>query len=430
VHDYIFEDMDVANLYKCHAAANSIGNEVAFYFPSRKHPWYVGPAGGPGSDTDPPPSIPADVNLLTLPNSFDAWAQNAASAQISGFGPDGATPATRLGASVDAGEHYIEHPDTSVQSQETYTYSVYAHTTTDWNLGLRMTTGNQATVFALFNLSTHTLVNSGGPVGTPLPPPFEKFYPSFISAGVETDALATGAAGNGWYRFTLTFKSDVGPAARVSVSVISGTDWSFTGDGLVKFITVWGAALNTGDTAVDPEVEQLNPIGTMLSNEPNRYVKLNPVEQGRPWDSGILGRTAWINNNVFGMPLGADLNFRIQQHERGFDDDDQPMRGVYAEMGYSRIGDGTQMASIHQCQPDFKWFGQNGAVNLTLKTASYAQAQPVIYGPYSMTPTTRFFNPRARGHYVAVRYDWAERRGFSARAGAVMMKTKPTGRMP
>jgi hypothetical protein len=168
--------------------------------------------------------------------------------------------------------------------------------------------------------------------------------------------------------------------------------------------------------------------GTVLSNEPDHYVKMNT--NGPAWDKGVLGRTAWINTNIFGPPLGADLNYRVQQHETGFDDDDQPMRGVFAETGYSEIGDGTVIPMVDQCQPDFKWFGKNGGVNLTLKSLSYAGSKPRSHGPWSMTETTQFFNPRARGRHVAVRFDWVARRGFSARLGATLMRFKPAGKRP
>ena len=107
-----------------------------------------------------------------------------------------------------------------------------------------------------------------------------------------------------------------------------------------------------------------------------RSLRQDEHSTGPAWDSGVLGRTAWINTNIFGPPLGADLNYRVQQHETGFDDDDQPMRGVFAETGYAEIGDGTTIPMVDQCQPDFKWFGKNGAVNLTLKTLSYAGSKP------------------------------------------------------
>jgi hypothetical protein len=165
---------------------------------------------------------------------------------------------------------------------------------------------------------------------------------------------------------------------------------------------------------------------TVLSNEPTNYAKLTTTEQA--WDSGFLGRTAWINNNVFGMPLGADLNYRIQQHERGFDDDDQPMRGVFAETGFTAVASGTQVVQIDQCMPDFKWFGQGGAVNLTLTSRAFPSGKEFNFGPYSMTEDTQWFDPRMRSRFLALRYDWVPRKGYSARVGAVTMEVKPAGR--
>ena len=174
------------------------------------------------------------------------------------------------------------------------------------------------------------------------------------------------------------------------------------------------------------ETDDSGPV--ILSNEPNHYVKLTTTEPA--WDSGKLGRTAWINQNVFGMPLGADLNRRIQQHERGYDDDDQPMRNVYVESGFSALAEGNQIMSIDKCEPDFKWFGRNGGVNLSFTGRGYAGGKDFAYGPWSMTETTQFFNPRLRQKYVSVRYDWAARKGFSARVGALKLNAKQAGRRP
>ena len=171
-----------------------------------------------------------------------------------------------------------------------------------------------------------------------------------------------------------------------------------------------------------------DPQPTVLSNEPTHYVKFTTTEPA--WDSGKLGRTAWINQNIFGMPLGADLNHRVQQHERGFDDDDQPMRGVYLETGYSALGDATQIPMIDQCQPDFKWFGKNGGVSLTLRTQSYAGSQPITYGPWSMTETTQFFNPKCAWSVCLCPVRLGGAQGFSARVGATLMRVKQAGRRP
>jgi len=158
-------------------------------------------------------------------------------------------------------------------------------------------------------------------------------------------------------------------------------------------------------------------------------VKFNVLEKA--WDSGKLKRSAWIDSSVWGTPLGADSSTKlIQQHEQGYDDDDQPMRDVFAESGYTELGDGTMMLSIDQVQPDFKWFGQHGEVTVTLKTINYPGGPVQNHERFSMTPDTQYFNPRARARYAAMRYEWSPLKGFSARVGSTTFRVKPSGRRP
>jgi hypothetical protein len=162
------------------------------------------------------------------------------------------------------------------------------------------------------------------------------------------------------------------------------------------------------------------------------------------WDSGRQSRSAWLDESVWGMPLGADTTLmlpapgatlseprnRIQQHEVGFDDDDQPMTGVFVETGYTELGDGTAIMLIDQCHPDLKWFGLNGGVKISLRGTNYPQGPNHLYGPFSMTPGTQWFNPRVRARYSAIRYDWEPVKGFSARVGATTFHVKPAGKLP
>ena len=65
---------------------------------------------------------------------------------------------------------------------------------------------------------------------------------------------------------------------------------------------------------------------------------------------------------------------------------------VFAETGYTELGDGSVMLSIDQVQPDFKWFGRDGEVTVTLKTTNYAGGPVQNHERYSMTPSTQFFS--------------------------------------
>ena len=161
------------------------------------------------------------------------------------------------------------------------------------------------------------------------------------------------------------------------------------------------------------------------------YVKYNATSQ--LWDYGTgLDRTAWIDQNVFGPPLAVDSDLIIQQHEIGYDADDGPMEGVYALSGFAKMSEGSDIIYLDEFIPDFKWFGTNGAVSITFWTINYPgdEDDQVMYGPFSITPTTRFIRLDCRGRQLAFRIDWGAREGFSARLGAPTINVKPAGKIP
>jgi hypothetical protein len=266
-----------------------------------------------------------------------------------------------------------------------------------------------------FNPTTGTeVVGSRGEVGG--------VHVTNVSAVTDSFATGIGTGGNGWLRYTVTFTSDDSPSMNLAYALASGINRAYTGSG--QFAYVWAPQLDAGG-----QVLVYNPSGPVaVQNEPTHYIKLNT--QLNAWDSGQLTRTAWLDQSIWGMPLGADENRLVQQHERGFDADGEPMEDVFVESGFTELGDGSIMTSVHQCHPDLKWFGNNGEVQVRLKARNYPEDVESVYGPFSVTPTTRFFDPRLRGRYIALRYDWSPILGFSARVGAMTYRAKPTGRRP
>ena len=464
VWDYIFEDLDSVNLNKCHAAPNSTTNEMAFYFAS-KHTL-----------------IDVDRNLLLFSQQFDdltRWKLTNALAQrfsvyktlyvyepqyvISGwfmdaglspvswwdrdiqselenliFAPDGSDTTFLLSETAVNGTHSVSQTIDKAGERITYTLSIYAHDSSTRNLTLRAV-ASLGEAYATFDVTTGNVLASG--VSTP------RF--ALLTATVLTDALATDRltpTSNGWRRYVLSFTSDDSPTLELFFHITKGTELSYMGEP-PKGVLIWGAQLVLGADPLPYEKTE----GTQRQNETRFYVKVNTAE-GMAWDSGRIGRSAWLDESVWGTPLGADITALppprgvvvpaftgaprtpprnlIQQHEIGFDDDLDPMVGVFAETGMTELGDGTMMMLIDQCQPDLKWFGRDGAVNVSLRAANYAQGPKHLFGPWSMTPETQWFNPRVRTHYVSVRYDWQALRGFSARVGLTTFHVKPCGRMP
>lgn len=171
------------------------------------------------------------------------------------------------------------------------------------------------------------------------------------------------------------------------------------------------------------------------TGECDSYVKYNVVEGlwdfgGRVASNVAFTRTCWTDNNIFGTPLGGDVNYRVQEHEVGYDDDGSAMANVFAETGYNRISEGANMVFADQCQPDMKWFGNDGGVSYFFKTVKYGAGPESNYGPYTVNPFTQFFSLRIRARLISMRIEWQEKLGFSARLGAPVIRISPDGTVP
>jgi len=443
VWDFIFNDVDTVNINKCHAAPNSTTNEVAFYFPSLN--MSLMPSGnlllwsvalwqaGVWAPTGATATIYALFKALYLYEPqyrLSGWLDDSGIALVSWWdrdlggtvttyilAPDGSGANVNLQELATTGLHEIRQTIAKTTTATTYTFSIYAHVSSTRNLTLRAGS-NLGYAYATFNVTNGTVVASG--VTSPL---FVMNSATVITEQTQT-ITASGPGGNGWMRYIMTFTSDTENTLYVALNDTNGAVLSYLGvppNGCL----IWGAQLVQGGQPLDFQVTG----GTLTQNEPAHYVKFNVVENNA-WDSGALERTAWLDNNVWGTPLGADANNLVQQHERGYDADTVAMSGVFAESGFTEIGDGSMMMMVDEVQPDFKWFGANGGVRVSLRAANYPQGPRHLFGPYTMTPTRQYFSPRVRARYVAVRYDWEPVKGFSSRVGACTYRLKPAGRRP
>lgn len=166
------------------------------------------------------------------------------------------------------------------------------------------------------------------------------------------------------------------------------------------------------------------------TGECDKYIKVNLWLQPYVWDYGDLVRTVWEDNSIFGPPLAGDGNFRIQQHEIGYDDDDVAMAGVFAESGYASMQSGTGVMGIDRMEPDLKWFGTSGSVAVTLVGINYSGGNPEDIGPFTVTPTTTYYTMHTRYRFFAMKVAWASVKGFSARIAAIAFGVKGAGTRP
>lgn len=169
--------------------------------------------------------------------------------------------------------------------------------------------------------------------------------------------------------------------------------------------------------------------------EIDSYAKLN-VAEGL-WDYGRLVRTAWIDESIFGNPIGAhptaSTGTNIYQHEIGYDDNGVAMQDVFAESGYVDISDGTVFMFMDWLIPDFIWKTTNSTtqprVNITIYTKYYpSDANPATIGPFTITPSTQYVSFRTRARQMAIK---VESDAFDTfwRIGAIRVRTAPAGKV-
>jgi hypothetical protein len=166
--------------------------------------------------------------------------------------------------------------------------------------------------------------------------------------------------------------------------------------------------------------------------EIDSYVKYNTLI-GAPngWDYGDLSRTAWIDQSVLGQPIGADgESFRLQQHETGYNNDNQPMQSSF-DTGYFVLQDGDVLAFVDQFWPDMRWAAgiatDQAQVQLTFLVKSYPNDTIHAYGPFDLTTSVTYVTPRVRGRLVSLRFESHDMDSFW-RLGGNRYRWQPDGR--
>ena len=171
------------------------------------------------------------------------------------------------------------------------------------------------------------------------------------------------------------------------------------------------------------------------SNTNDLYVKYD-IETGQ-WDYGSLDRVAWADQSVLGMPLGADANGYIYQHETGYNNNLLPMTS-YFKTGYMALNEADNLVFIDQIWPNMKWQTTDLATDpavlyITFYGANYPGDTPTVYGPYEMTQSTEYIATRIRNRLLAIQISTADGYNVSAsnifyRVGAMRYRYQLDGK--
>lgn len=166
------------------------------------------------------------------------------------------------------------------------------------------------------------------------------------------------------------------------------------------------------------------------NGEVDSYVKVQLTLSGQLiWDYGQLERTAWVDQTSFGPPMGVDGNALVQQHEIATDNNGVAMQCT-ARTGWFKIADGDMYLFLERMLPDFKSLVGSPTVQIMVYTQDYGDSGETLtytYGPFTVTPATRFFIVRARGRLASVQISSSDL-GTSWRLGEILYYVAPSGR--
>lgn len=142
------------------------------------------------------------------------------------------------------------------------------------------------------------------------------------------------------------------------------------------------------------------------SGENDSYVEYNTIE--REWTYGAYpttGRSAWIDQSVFGPPLAGTPSGLIFQHEVGYNGDGAALNPIF-RTGWFALGEGEDFNFTDQLIPDFKYGLQGGSqtavLMITIYAVDYQNDTPRVYGPYTVRQASKFITTRARGRLISL----------------------------
>ena len=195
--------------------------------------------------------------------------------------------------------------------------------------------------------------------------------------------------------------------------------------------------ITAGTNTAFGEVWWFYPSST--SQENDRYVIYNYMEQ--VWYFGNLSRTAWLDRGILNLPLAANTDHYLYNHEVGFDDGTaEPPVAIAANIESSQIdlGDGDQFIFMSRLIPDLTFVDSTADspnANITLQARNYPGGLYLQSQAKSVTRTatapieqwTEQVNLRLRGRAFSFKIESTDT-GVGWRLGSPRVDIRPDGR--
>jgi len=182
------------------------------------------------------------------------------------------------------------------------------------------------------------------------------------------------------------------------------------------------------------------PSVTDNETEISRYAIYN-YEEGS-WSIGTLERYSWLAAGVLDKPLAAgeeSSTKRIYEHEKGFNDDESAMDGVFVESADIDIADGDRFVFLKRILPDILFVNQVGtsqdpAINVVVKRRDFNNQTLATDSTTQITPSSTFGSLRSRARQFVLRFESDDdnavnnRKNYKWRLGSTRVDIQSSGR--
>ena len=182
------------------------------------------------------------------------------------------------------------------------------------------------------------------------------------------------------------------------------------------------------------------PSVTDNETEISRYAIYN-YEEGS-WSIGTLERYSWLAAGVLDKPLAAgeeSSTKRIYEHEKGFNDDESAMDGVFVESADIDIADGDRFVFLKRILPDILFVNeagtsQNPAINVVVKRRDFNNQILSTDSTTQITASSTFGSLRSRARQFVLRFESDDdnavndRKNYKWRLGSTRVEVQPSGR--
>lgn len=163
-------------------------------------------------------------------------------------------------------------------------------------------------------------------------------------------------------------------------------------------------------------------------------VTYNIREQVWTYDDAptVTSRTAWIDHNVYGPPVGTTIPGLLMQHDvQGVYDANGSALNASVQTGWFSMAEGTYLTSMERLTMDAIATGGSKSLQVTVYTQNYPSGPVSTYGPFPYVSGNgpSYSIVRARGRFASIKIESVDR-GVFWRLGNLRFTSQQAGRNP